>query len=218
MTVLSQSQLVGLAQSVGLSSSASQIAAAIAMAESGGNTTAVNPGSATDHEYSVGLWQINLLAHPQYTVTQMYDPQQNAKAMSVISNGGLSWGAWGTYTSGAYLKYMKTVTATPYIPTSYANLSTSGLAATSVAGLSSTVKTSSAVTSNIGSAWTYILAYIVAIAIFVFISRFQAGYNALYYMAVLLLILLILTSANAIAKALSPITSASQSGQQTTLV
>lgn len=211
MTVYSQSQIYQLAISVGLRSQNALIASAIAMAESSGNSNAINPGSSSDYEYSVGLWQINLLAHPQYTVMQMQDATQNAKAMSVISNGGTSWGAWGTYTSGAYRRYMNsTITSTPVTPSSYSSLGspTTGLLDLQT-GFTSSVSTSPTTTSDVGSAWTYILAYVVAISIFVFISRFQAGYNALYYMAVLFLMLLVLTQASFIANTLKPITQAS---------
>lgn len=211
MTVYSQSQIYQLATSVGLGSQNALVASAIAMAESGGNSNAINPGGGSDYEYSVGLWQINLLAHPQYTVMQMQDATQNAKAMSVISNGGTSWGAWGTYTSGLYRKYMNSaITATPVTPSSYSSLSGSSTGLLDLqTGLTGNVPTNPATTSDVGSAWTYILAYTVAIGILVFISRFQAGYNALYYMAVLFFMLLVLTQASFIANALKPITQAS---------
>lgn len=97
-------------------------AAAIAQAESGGNPDAIAntaypskpgyrpPPPGALREYSVGLWQINLLAHPQYTEAQMLDPAQNAKAAVAISGAGISFSAWSTYTSGAYLPYLTGVT------------------------------------------------------------------------------------------------------------
>jgi len=108
MATLSIAQLKGLAQQVGLSSNNATIAAAIAMAESGGNTNAHNPGNPRtgDIENSWGLWQINLLAHPQYTAFQMQNALSNAKAMATISSGGANWNPWGTYTSGAYRKFL----------------------------------------------------------------------------------------------------------------
>jgi hypothetical protein len=78
-------------------------ATAIAMAESGGNPRAV---AKTDREHSVGLWQINLRAHPQYTEAQMLDPKQNAAAAYKISRGGTNWRPWSTYQSGAYQRYL----------------------------------------------------------------------------------------------------------------
>lgn len=82
-------------------------ATAISIQESGGNTHAHNPGNGTtDIEDSYGLWQVNVLAHPSYDKTQLYDPSYNAAAMYAISSGGTRWGAWGSYKTGAYQKYM----------------------------------------------------------------------------------------------------------------
>lgn len=73
--------------------------AAIGLAESSGNPNAVNW---TSREHSVGLWQINLNAHPQYTDAQMRDPVQNARAaLDIYNRQGLR--AWGAYTDGRYV-------------------------------------------------------------------------------------------------------------------
>lgn len=79
------------------------LAVAIAMAESGG---APNALANTPREYSVGLWQINLRAHPQWTREEMADPEQNARAAFIVSNGGTNWSPWSTYKSGAYRSFM----------------------------------------------------------------------------------------------------------------
>lgn len=206
MSILSKSQVAGYAQSVGLSGNALTVATAIAMAESGGDTSAINPGSATDREYSVGLWQVNLLAHPQYNTIQMQDPAQNAKAMYAISGKGTNWNPWGTFTSGKYLLFMGSVTPTP-VPSSSSPLSPgTPSSGGSVSGLSSTVKTNPATVSDVGSGWSYILAYTVAILIFAFIAHFEAGYSFLYYLAVLFVLLLVVTQARFIAVSLEPLT------------
>ena len=53
------------------------VMAAIALAESSGNASAVNPGYGAGgqrtREYSVGLWQINTLVHKVYTREQLLD-------------------------------------------------------------------------------------------------------------------------------------------------
>jgi hypothetical protein len=97
----------------------SDVAAAIAQAESGGDSTRINnsaypnlpgyhkPGPGAQPEYSVGLWQINLLAHPQYTAAQMLLPLSNAHAAVAISSDGTNFGPWSTYTSGAYEQYLQ---------------------------------------------------------------------------------------------------------------
>lgn len=74
--------------------------AAIGLAESSGNPAALNN---TSREYSVGLWQINLNAHPEYNATALKDPVTNARAaLAVYNKQGLR--AWGAYTDGRYRK------------------------------------------------------------------------------------------------------------------
>lgn len=79
-----------------------KLAAAIALAESGGVTGAILRSSI---EYSVGLWQINTLAHPQYSVDDMKDPIKNARAAFAISKGGTDWHQWPTFTHGKYKQF-----------------------------------------------------------------------------------------------------------------
>ncbi len=86
------SALESLWEEAGGSSGTAFMAAEIAMAESGGNPNAVSP---TD---DFGLWQINGSHGSMATL----DPLGNARAAVSISGGGSSWGAWTTYTSGAY--------------------------------------------------------------------------------------------------------------------
>ena len=93
-------------------------AAAIALAESGGNPDAIlntaypdrpnyhPPAPGNLPEYSVGLWQINLVAHPSYTEAQMLTPTGNVKAALAISSGGINFTPWSTYNSGAYLPHL----------------------------------------------------------------------------------------------------------------
>lgn len=75
-------------------------AAAIAMAESGGNPDAINYSD--PHGGSFGLWQINAV-HGSLATT---DPNANAAAAVAISNNGLNWYPWSTYGSGKYLDYL----------------------------------------------------------------------------------------------------------------
>jgi Lysozyme like domain len=90
----------------GAGNNALVLAIAIALAESGGNINAHNPGSRTDIENSYGLWQINILAHPSYSAARLLTPAYNAQAAYDISSGGSNWNPWGTYTSGAYRAHM----------------------------------------------------------------------------------------------------------------
>jgi len=102
MAKYSFSQLQDLWKSVGGSAPAAVMAAAIAMAESGGNSSAVNHNSngTTDR----GLWQINSIHGSLST----FDPVANARAAVQISNNGSTWRPWCTAwssgkCSGTYL-------------------------------------------------------------------------------------------------------------------
>jgi LysM repeat protein len=90
---LSCSGLEALWQAAGGSHAEAFLAAEIAMAESGGNQFALSP----TNDY--GYWQING-SHGAAMAT--FNPMGNAKAAIAISHNGHDWGAWTTYTSGAY--------------------------------------------------------------------------------------------------------------------
>jgi LysM repeat protein len=84
--------LESLWEHAGGSAGEAGMAASIAMAESGGNPNAISP---TD---DFGLWQINASHGAEATL----NPLGNAEAAVSISGNGSNWGAWTTYTSGAY--------------------------------------------------------------------------------------------------------------------
>lgn len=108
--------IVRLGQLAGLTAYEARIAAAIAMAESGGDPGAHNPKPPDD---SFGLWQINMLDRPglmmgtarrkAWALTsneQLYDPATNARAMASILAGQGWRKGWTTYASGAYLRHL----------------------------------------------------------------------------------------------------------------
>jgi hypothetical protein len=91
------------------------VAVAIALAESGGVPNAL--GDIRDGvPISVGLWQINTRAWPQWTRGELKDPKRNAEAAFAISKGGTDWHDWSTWWKdpvhkigpgqGAYLRFM----------------------------------------------------------------------------------------------------------------
>jgi hypothetical protein len=96
--------LVALAKQSGLKGDP-RVAAAIAMAESSGNPQAFNP---VGRDHSLGLWQINQLAHKgQFgSDEQLKDPVTNAQAMAALFNRRGNFNDWSTYTSGAYRKFL----------------------------------------------------------------------------------------------------------------
>jgi hypothetical protein len=97
-------QLYALAASTGFADPVT--AAAIAMAETGGNPDAVGDTSITPPYGSVGLWQINVAAHPQYDPQALHDPNTNAAAALAISSGGTNFQPWSTFNSGAYQQFV----------------------------------------------------------------------------------------------------------------
>lgn len=101
-------------------------AAAVAMAESRGNPNAVaivtplqaetwnneHPGQPRHAaERSFGLFQVNTLAHPEYDEGRLADPDYNAAAALVLSQGGTNFHPWATFNAPAsdpnsYLHWM----------------------------------------------------------------------------------------------------------------
>lgn len=112
--MISQSQGFTLAKNAGLSDERARIAAAVMMAESGGDERQVTDDS---DDLSYGLWQINMKGNMGPTRRALYglsknedllDPATNARVMSAISNQGRNWNAWGAYTNGSYKKFLGT--------------------------------------------------------------------------------------------------------------
>ena len=111
------SDLVQLALSVGFKKENAAIAAAIAMAESGGNPTIDTVKSGLDpekkNEFSIGLWQINMRGRlgeerrKKFNIenNDLYNPNLNAQIAYKIS-GGYNFNAWTTYTGGKYKTYL----------------------------------------------------------------------------------------------------------------
>jgi len=78
--------------------------AAIALAESSGNPAALNTTDNGGAQTSVGLWQVSTGTH-SYPASWTTPQGNAAEAVAKYKSQGL--GAWGTYTSGAYLQYLK---------------------------------------------------------------------------------------------------------------
>lgn len=106
-------EIVKLAEDAGLNENRARIAAAIALAESGGDPNLVTDDS---DDLSYGLWQINMKGPlgPQRrhdfglpSNTTLLDPRRNAFVMAALSKDGGNFNAWTTYTSGKYKKFLK---------------------------------------------------------------------------------------------------------------
>lgn len=100
MAVINASQIASYAYSAGFRGNALTMAIAIALAESGGNTTATNHNTNGSTDY--GLWQINS-SHSQYNPTLLLsNPAYNAQAAFQLSSNGSNWRPWCTaYSDGA---------------------------------------------------------------------------------------------------------------------
>jgi len=98
MTTYTFGQLETLWDDAGGPKALAPLMAAIAKAESGGESDAENPSGAR------GPWQI-LGPPPGMTNAEMFDPKLNAKAaVWKYTHQGLT--AWETYTNGAYKKFL----------------------------------------------------------------------------------------------------------------
>ena len=105
--------LVGLAQEAGFSREQAVTMAAIAMAESSGDSGAHNNNRNTGDD-SYGLWQINMIdqlgpsRRSQFGIRsndQLKDPRVNSKAAKAVFDSQ-GFNAWSVYRSGAYRKYL----------------------------------------------------------------------------------------------------------------
>jgi hypothetical protein len=111
-------QLKELALSVGFNEKNASIAAAVAMAESSGdssNDTIKSGLYAKNGETSYGLWQINMTGAlgPERikqlglsSYKDLYDPVTNARAAFKLS-GGSNWSPWSAYNNGKHLPFLK---------------------------------------------------------------------------------------------------------------
>lgn len=95
-TPLTFDQLKTLWVQAGGNPAAAAVAAAVALAESGGRPDAFNGNGGKSQDR--GLWQINSVHGAQST----YDPMGNARAAVAISNNGTNWKPWCVaWTDGA---------------------------------------------------------------------------------------------------------------------
>jgi hypothetical protein len=93
-------QIKNLWTRAGGSKDAANMAAAVAMAESGGNASAKNVN--TDGSIDRGLWQINSVHGSLSTFNRL----ANARAAVSISHNGGDWSPWVTYQTGAYRRFL----------------------------------------------------------------------------------------------------------------
>jgi hypothetical protein len=102
-------QLEGLWINAGGPTAVAYIAAAIALAESGGCTAALNLTDNNGTQTSVGLWQTSNGTH-SYPSTWSTAAGNATEAVAKYKGAGNSFSPWGTYDSGAYKQYLNSGT------------------------------------------------------------------------------------------------------------
>lgn len=116
MTQYTYAQLEQLWINAGGSRSLAPLAAAIAEAESSGNSQATNPTDNNGTQTSWGLWQISNGTHGQ-PVPNILDPSVNAQQAVAKYRAAGGFSPWGTYATGAYKQYMNgSTTPDPNVP------------------------------------------------------------------------------------------------------
>lgn len=124
MSKYTYSQLEDLWTQAGGNPASAAMAAAIAMAESGGNSDSTHSNS--NGTIDRGLWQINSIHGSQSTL----DPLANAKAAVAISQNGTTWRPWCTAWSNGNCSGSYQGVGSPYLKF----LSGSGQGTTNTAG------------------------------------------------------------------------------------
>lgn len=97
MTRLSPEQIAATAARAGFTGSGLVRAVAVALAESGGDTAAVNVNADRTRSRDRGLWQINDRWHPEVSDAQAFNPATAAAAAYRISKAGADWSPWATW-------------------------------------------------------------------------------------------------------------------------
>jgi hypothetical protein len=116
MAKLSPQDLAGYALAAGFPPAEIATAVAVALGESGGETTATNRN--TNGSYDYGLWQINTVHGPLLSQGDRFNPLDNAKmAFTVWQRAGNKWTPWSVYKSGVYRTFLPQATLGAAKPT-----------------------------------------------------------------------------------------------------
>lgn len=105
MTTYTYAELEGLWINAGGPRALAPIAAAIAEAESGGNSAALNPSDNGGTQSSFGLWQISNGTHTP-PAANWQDGAENARLAVGKWKAAGGFSPWGTYDSGAYKRFL----------------------------------------------------------------------------------------------------------------
>lgn len=104
MTQLSDSQIAGLLKAGGFPADQIGTGVAIALAESGGRTDALNTSN-SNGSWDAGLMQVNSIHG--YSQSYLFDVHNNvAAALKIYKAAGNRWTPWSTYNSGSYRVFL----------------------------------------------------------------------------------------------------------------
>jgi Lysozyme like domain len=118
-------QLQGLWINAGGPAAVAPVAAAIALAESGGCTTALNATDNGGTQSSFGLWQISTGTHTPPSAGWADGGTNAALAVGKYRGAG-GFSPWGTYASGAYKAFLSGGTPDLNVPSGSAGAATAG--------------------------------------------------------------------------------------------
>lgn len=106
MARIPDAQIAGVAKAAGFTGKSLVTAVAVALAESGGNPSAVNRSNSNGTS-DYGLWQINSVHADLLRTGSWSNPSDNARmAFSVWRAAGGSFSPWTTYTNGLHIAYL----------------------------------------------------------------------------------------------------------------
>jgi hypothetical protein len=112
MAKLSDAEIASAASAGGFSGLNQAIAVAVALAESGGNATAI--ANEPDGSHSYGLWQINSVHPAVLSMGDWRDPATNARMAFRVFTENRGWTPWSTFNTLKYQLYMaRSQTAVP---------------------------------------------------------------------------------------------------------
>lgn len=115
MPRLTDRQIAAAVKAAGFPRESWATAIAVALAESGGNSDAVNRAN-SNGSTDYGLFQINSVHAGLLNGGNWRDPVYNAKMALEISSNGTNWAPWVAYTTKRHIPYMARATRAAGVP------------------------------------------------------------------------------------------------------
>jgi hypothetical protein len=163
MAKLTAQQIAGAAKAAGFPDNELATATAVALAESGGETTATNRNTNGSVDY--GLWQINTVHGSLLSQGDKFNPTDNAKMAYTVWNGaGRKWSPWSAYNNQRYRTFLPTASLAAAAPTAtpasaaIPNPTPGGAAMAAAGGTADIISLISGLTS--GGLWTRLGAFL----------------------------------------------------------